>query len=124
MLSPPARDRRRCVGTWGVACERPAGAGREAERRIGDERDRMIVFGHSHVQFRREGPRGTSLLNPGSVGMPLDRDVRAAWAVRTDDGEFEFRRTEYDRERAVDGWRRLGGEFSEMVVRRLENGCD
>jgi predicted phosphodiesterase len=94
------------------------------ERRIGGEHDRTIVFGHSHVQFRREGPRGTYLINPGSVGMPLDRDRRAAWAVRDDDGEFEFRRTEYDLERAIYGWRRLGGDFAEIVVHRLENGCD
>ena len=96
----------------------------EDERRIGDQHDRTIVFGHSHVQFRRDGPRGTHLINPGSVGMPLDRDRRGAWAVRGADGEFEFRRTEYDLERAIHGWQRLGGEFAEIVVRRLENGCD
>src|SRR6476661_8336231 len=55
-------------------------------------RDGLVVFGHSHQQFRRPGPDGTELLNPGSVGMPLDGDTRSAWAVRTDDGEFEFRR--------------------------------
>ena len=47
-------------------------------------RDRMIVFGHSHQQFRRPGPDGTHLLNPGSVGMPLDGDraVRVGGAHR------------------------------------------
>ena len=96
----------------------------EDEWRIGDEHDRPIVFGHSHLQFRRPGPRGTDLLNPGSVGMPLDGDRRAAWAVRRDDGEFEFRRTEYDVERAVAAWRRLGGTFGEAVATRLERGFD
>jgi predicted phosphodiesterase len=52
--------------------------------------DRMVVFGHSHQQFRRPGPANTDLVNPGSVGMPLDGDVRAAWATRGED--FEFRR--------------------------------
>ena len=33
--------------------------------------DRTVVFGHSHQQFRRQGPNGTDLVNPGSVGMPL-----------------------------------------------------
>jgi diadenosine tetraphosphatase ApaH/serine/threonine PP2A family protein phosphatase len=86
--------------------------------------DRLIVFGHSHQQFRRPGPEGTALLNPGSVGMPLDGDIRAAWAVRRDDGEFEFRRTEYDVERAAEGYRRMGGAFGEMAARRIQRGSD
>jgi predicted phosphodiesterase len=51
------------------------------ERLLAGEHDRTIVFGHSHQQFRRPGPNGTDLVNPGSVGMPLDGDVRAAWAT-------------------------------------------
>jgi putative phosphoesterase len=96
----------------------------EDERRIGNEHDRTIVFGHSHLQFRRPGPRGTFLINPGSVGMPLDGDRRAAWAIRRDDGEFEFRRAEYDVERALAGWARFGGTFGETVAHRLERGSD
>ena len=87
------------------------------ERMLGGVRDRTVVFGHSHQQFRRPGPNGTELLNPGSVGMPLDGDVRAAWAVRRDDGSFELRRTEYDVERAIAGLRTIPGPFGEMVVR-------
>ena len=86
--------------------------------------DRLVVFGHSHQQFRRPGPRGTELLNPGSVGMPLDGDRRAAWAVRTDDGEFQFRRTEYDVERAAEAYRRMGGPFGEFAAARIEKGSD
>jgi putative phosphoesterase len=93
-------------------------------RMLNGVRDRMIVFGHSHQQFRRPGPDGTSLLNPGSVGMPLDGDRRAAWAVRTDDGEFQFRRTEYDAEQAAAGYRSLGGDFGEFAARRIERGSD
>jgi diadenosine tetraphosphatase ApaH/serine/threonine PP2A family protein phosphatase len=37
-----------------------------------------------------------TLVNPGSVGMPFDGDVRAAWAVLHDDGAIEQRRVEYD----------------------------
>ena len=94
------------------------------ERMLVDEHDRTIVFGHSHLQFRRPGPRGTDLLNPGSVGMPLDGDRRAAWAIRRDDGEFEFRRAEYDWERAAAGYRAMGGDFGEMAGRRIEKGSD
>jgi diadenosine tetraphosphatase ApaH/serine/threonine PP2A family protein phosphatase len=97
----------------------------EDEARLLDGvRDLMIIFGHSHQQFRRPGPDGTDLLNPGSVGMPLDGDRRAAWAVRTDDGEFEFRRSEYDVERAAAGYRAMGGEFGEFAARRIERGSD
>ena len=91
---------------------------------LGGVRDRMIVFGHSHQQFRRPGPDGTELLNPGSVGMPLDGNRGAAWAVRTDGGGFEFRRTEYDVEQAVAGYRSIGGEFGEFAARRIERGSD
>jgi diadenosine tetraphosphatase ApaH/serine/threonine PP2A family protein phosphatase len=93
-------------------------------RLLAGVRDRMIVFGHSHQQFHRPGPEGTDLLNPGSVGMPLDADRRAAWAVRNDDGEFEFRRTDYDVEKAAAGYRSMGGEFGEFAARRIVRGSD
>jgi putative phosphoesterase len=94
----------------------------EDERLLTDVRDRTVVFGHSHQQFRRPGPNGTDLVNPGSVGMPLDGDVRAAWA--TWDGDFTFRRTEYDVERAAAGWRAMGSEFGEFAAARIERGSD
>jgi predicted phosphodiesterase len=92
------------------------------ERMLAGVRDRTVVFGHSHQQFRRRGPNGTSLVNPGSVGMPLDGDVRAAWASW--DGDFELRRTEYDVQRAADAYRALGGAFGEMAAGRIEKGSD
>jgi len=92
------------------------------ERLLDGIRDRTVVFGHSHLQFRRPGPNGTELLNPGSVGMPLDGDVRSAWA--TWDGDFAFRRTEYDVERAAAAYRAMGGEFGEFAGRRIERGSD
>ena len=92
------------------------------ERMLAGVRDRTVVFGHSHQQFRRPGPSGTDLVNPGSVGMPLDSDVRAAWA--TWDGDFEFRRTEYDVARAAAGYRSMGGDFGEFAARRIERGSD
>ena len=84
--------------------------------------DRTIVFGHSHQQFRRAGPDGTDLVNPGSVGMPLDGDARGAWA--TWNGDFEFRRTEYDVERAAEAYRSLGGDFAEFMAARILRGSD
>ena len=96
----------------------------DEERLLAGVHDRQVVFGHSHQQFRRPGPDGTELLNPGSAGMPLDGDTRSAWAVRYDDGQFEFRRTEYDNQRAADAYRKLGAEFGEFAARRLERGSD
>ena len=87
-------------------------------------RDRTVVFGHSHQQFRRPGPAGTTLVNPGSVGMPLDGDRRAAWAVSAEPGEFEFRRCKYDVERVAEGYRTMGGDFGELAARRIERGSD
>ena len=98
--------------------------GEDDERLLAGERDRTIVFGHSHQQFRRPGPNGTDLINPGSVGMPLDGDPRAAWATRSDDGEFEFHRTEYDVEQAASAYRAMGGDFGEMAAARIERGSD
>jgi predicted phosphodiesterase len=94
------------------------------ERMLVDVRGTTVVFGHSHLQFRRPGPNGTDLVNPGSVGMPLDGDTRAGWAVRPDGGDLEFRRTEFDIERVAAAWRALGGSFGEMAARRTERGSD
>jgi diadenosine tetraphosphatase ApaH/serine/threonine PP2A family protein phosphatase len=92
------------------------------ERMLGGVHDLTIVFGHSHQQFRRPGPNGTDLVNPGSAGMPLDGDVRAAWA--TWDGDFRFRRTEYDVERAAAAYRSMGGDFGRLAANRILNGSD
>ena len=92
------------------------------ERLLAGLSDRTIVFGHSHQQFRRPGPDGTDLLNPGSVGMPLDGDVGAAWA--TWDGDFTFRRTPYDVERAAAAYRSMGGDFGEFAANRILKGSD
>ena len=92
------------------------------ERLLAGEAGRTILFGHSHVQFRRPGPDETLLVNPGSVGMPLDGDPRAAWALH-EDGEFELRRTDYDVERAA-AQMRTYGEWAEPIVYRIEHGAD
>jgi predicted phosphodiesterase len=96
--------------------------GDDDERLLDGVHDRTVVFGHSHLQFRRPGPNGTTLVNPGSVGMPLDGDRRAAWALW--DGDFEFRRSDYDVERAAAGYRGMGGDFGTFAAARIERGSD
>jgi diadenosine tetraphosphatase ApaH/serine/threonine PP2A family protein phosphatase len=75
----------------------PEPADDEAELLAGVS-ERRIVFGHTHLQFRRPGPDGVELINPGSVGMPFDGDHRAAYAIVHDDGRIEHRRVAYDHE--------------------------
>src|SRR5688500_8286534 len=50
--------------------------------------ERRIVFGHTHVQFRRSAG-GHELVNPGSVGIPFDGDPRPAYALIGDDDAIE-----------------------------------
>lgn len=78
-----------------------------------------LVFGHTHLAFVRRGPRGVELVNPGSVGMPLDGDHRAAYAVLSD-GAVEHRRVAYDHQASADAVRERIGEGGEQAARRIE----
>jgi predicted phosphodiesterase len=55
---------------------------------------RLVVAGHTHMQFRRG-----RWVNAGAVGWPYEDDVAAFWALVSDD--VEFRRTPYDVESAA-----------------------
>ena len=80
----------------------------------------LQIFGHTHVPFERTGPGGLRLVNPGSVGMPLDGDQRASWAILHDDGRVEHRRTSYDYEFVTSGLRKRGEAWAERSARRIE----
>jgi putative phosphoesterase len=77
-----------------------------------------LLFGHTHLQFRRMAG-GIELVNPGSVGVPLDGDHRAAYAVIHDDGRLEFRRAAYDHEARAAKVRSLG-DWAELGALRIE----
>jgi predicted phosphodiesterase len=79
---------------------------------------RRLLFGHTHLAFWRVAD-GVELVNPGAVGMPLDGDNRAAYAVIRDDGEIEHRRVEYDHEAAAAEVRERFGGWAETVARRI-----
>jgi predicted phosphodiesterase len=98
--------------------------GPDDERLLEGVRDRTVVFGHSHQQFTRPGPNGTLLLNPGSVGMPLDGDVRAAYALRRENGEFAFRRVEFDVELAASAYEERVPGFGALAAARIRRGSD
>ena len=88
----------------------------DAERLMGVEA-RRVVFGHTHLQFTRVGPGGIELVNPGSVGIPLDGDRRAAYAIVNDDESVELRRVEYDWQTAA---REVRAKVGELPAKRIE----
>jgi putative phosphoesterase len=58
-----------------------------------------VLVGHSHIQFMLE-VGNTTVINPGSVGLPRDGDPSAAYAVITDDGP-ELKRAQYPIDEAI-----------------------
>ena len=89
----------------------------EAAAMLDGVEQHMLLCGHVHIQYRRP-LEGHEVINPGSVGMPLDGDTRAAWAV-VSDGQVELRRVSYDVEAVADRVERESGPFAGMVARRL-----
>jgi diadenosine tetraphosphatase ApaH/serine/threonine PP2A family protein phosphatase len=82
--------------------------------------ERRLLFGHTHLPFRRVH-RGIELINPGSVGMPLDGDVRAAYALLHPDGRVEHRRVEYPHADALAALReRFDAPWAQVAAGRLE----
>jgi diadenosine tetraphosphatase ApaH/serine/threonine PP2A family protein phosphatase len=84
--------------------------------------DRRLVFGHFHVAFERIGAHEIDLMAPGSVGIPLDGDHRAAWALMHDDGRIERRRVAYDHRASAARVREVAGgaPWGEVVAGRIE----
>ncbi|MCW3039175.1 MAG: metallophosphoesterase family protein [Solirubrobacterales bacterium] len=89
-----------------------------------DDRERLgdvaqatrVVFGHTHLQFRRPGPGGVELVNPGSVGLPLDGDVRAAYATIDEEQHLELRRVPYDHELSIAALEAQGEPWAAVIA--------
>lgn len=74
-----------------------------------------MLTGHSHMQFRYE-TNGKQLINPGSVGVPSNGQVRAQFALLHCEGERWVARmlnVEYDRDAEIA--RFAGSELNEMA---------
>lgn len=99
--------------------------GDEDDEILGTARERRIVFGHTHLQFRRTRPDGIELINPGSVGFPMDGDVRAAYALVAPDGTVQPRRVAYDHAASAAAVREQFGEAAWAVRsgRRLQTAA-
>jgi len=82
----------------------------------------IMLLGHTHLPMIR-GAWTKVVLNPGSVGQPLDGDPRASYAV-IQDGVAEIRRVEYDIEAAVTGIRKMGlaDDVTEKLISMLRTG--
>lgn len=78
----------------------------------------LVVCGHTHVQFDRHAD-GLRVVNPGSVGLPLDGDPRAAYALISSPDDIELRRVAYDEASAADALRQIGETWAEVVAGRL-----
>jgi predicted phosphodiesterase len=83
--------------------------------------ERRVVFGHTHLQFRRVRSDGVELINPGSVGIPLDGDRRAAYALAHEDGSVQQCRVAYDHEASAAALGERFGEarWTEVIRRRI-----
>ena len=97
----------------------PASDEEELLAGVGEPR---LVFGHTHLAFRRVGGGGVELVNPGSVGMPMDGDHRAAWALLRD-GEVDLRRVPYDHAASAAAVRERLGAAGEVAARRIERAA-
>jgi diadenosine tetraphosphatase ApaH/serine/threonine PP2A family protein phosphatase len=87
--------------------------------------DRRIVFGHFHLAFERTASNGIELAGPGSVGIPLDGDHRAAYALMHPDGRIERRRVAYDHAASAAALRERFGpaEWVETIAGRIERAA-
>lgn len=81
-----------------------------------------VCVGHTHVPMHLELSR-CQVINPGSVGQPRDGDPRAAYAV-IENGRLEFRRVEYDIDRAILQMQAAGltGEALDIAADTLRSG--
>lgn len=97
-------------------------ADEELKKEVADVRADIVLLGHTHLPMSR-GAWTKVVLNPGSVGQPLDGDPRASYAV-VRDGVAEIRRVKYDIEATVAGIREMGlaDDATEALVTILRTG--
>ena len=94
----------------------------ELKKEVAEVRADIVLLGHTHLPMSR-GAWSKVVLNPGSVGQPLDGDPRASYAV-VEDGVAEIRRVEYEVEETAAGIRGMGltGEAADALIGILRTG--
>lgn len=86
---------------------------------------RLLLYGHTHRQMDRV-VGGARLVNPGSVGVPLDGDPRPAYARLEFAGgacRVTLRRVEYDREAVLAELERVGHPAREWIGRMIRHAA-
>jgi len=83
----------------------PQAASNLLDRAAVDTAADVLVTGHTHLPFAREH-KGLMIVNPGSLGQPLDGDPRAAYAI-WEEGTIRLCRVSYDLAPVIDALRRL-----------------
>jgi len=82
---------------------------------------RLLLYGHTHRPVDRT-VGSVRLVNPGSVGLPLDGDPRPAYALLDFEGErctVTIRRVEYDLEAVIAELERVEHPAREWIGRML-----
>lgn len=92
------------------------------EIKNGSDDINFILLGHSHKPFIKT-VGNTTILNPGSVGQPRDRNPKASYAV-IENGNAYIRRISYDIERTVNELERsaLPRPLTNQLTSILYNG--
>lgn len=99
----------------------PAEPADDEDELLAGETHARLVFGRTHLQFTRTTASGVELVNPSSVGLPLDGDHRAAYALIDDIGSVVLRRVAYNHRHALAVTRERYGEAP--FVGRLERAA-
>jgi putative phosphoesterase len=82
----------------------------------------FLFFGHTHWPLLHQVGR-TTIINPGSAGLPKDGDTRSPYAV-WEDGKVELRRVAYPMEATVQAYARtpLASSDVESLIAVLRTG--
>jgi len=94
----------------------------ELEKEVAEVRADIVLLGHTHLPMSR-GAWTKVVVNPGSVGQPLDGESRASYAV-IEDGMAGIRRVAYDIEATAAGIRGMGlaSGAAEALIAILKTG--
>jgi predicted phosphodiesterase len=80
-----------------------------------------VVFGHTHLQFRRTSEEGPELVNPGSVGLPLDGVPEPAYAMVADDGTLTLHRVAHGRDAMLQGLQAVDTDWARWITGWVRN---
>jgi diadenosine tetraphosphatase ApaH/serine/threonine PP2A family protein phosphatase len=98
---------------------------------VGDLDEPVLICGHSHIAWQQEANRRL-VVNPGSVGAPINGDPRAQYALLTweaDHWQADLRSVSYDVlqiRRAFEhtGLLEEGGSFARACLLGIETGLN